>query len=134
MPINLVGHQLEIRQKLNEFIVLLDCETVALPAPVDQILEFVHRHLFQKNLTVEKVKEGCGYANNNITTVFKQATGEGIREYIYKKRFDAAAYLLRHTSAPVYLIAESVCYGEESFSRLFKRRYSCTPSDYRGGG
>lgn len=60
--------------------------------------------------------------------------GIGISEYILLRRIDAAKRLLRSTDISVAEISKAVGYQDYNyFSRIFKRRTTKTPSEYRRG-
>lgn len=107
-------------------------ETSPLPKDIRLMLACIHEHLFEPALKVFEVRRRCGARNNNISTYFKQTIGMGIREYIEHQRIRAAMQLLTHTEMEIFLIGAGVGYThEESFTRAFRRRLGCTPSEYR---
>ena len=67
-----------------------------------------------------------------ITKLFKEETGDGIKNYVMKRRIENARNLLEQTDLPVGSIADSVGYGNYSyFTRLFKKETGLTPVEYR---
>lgn len=104
-----------------------------MPCEVQRMLRYIHQHLFDRSLTVEKVKEECCLTNNNVSTRFRQSTGMGVRGYIINHRLKAARVVLRDMDISIYLLASVVGYTEEAFSRLFKKVYGCTPLEYPRG-
>lgn len=120
-----------INDALRGFVNVLDSRIDFFPIEVQIMLKYIHKHLFEETLTVEKVKEACRLKNNNITTKFWQNVGTGTREYIVTQRLKAAASILHTTEANIYQIAFVVGFTEEAFSKLFKKKYGCTPLNYR---
>lgn len=120
-----------IRDALERFTNVLDSHLYMFPSEVQTMLRYIHEHLFEETLTVERVKGACGFKNNNITTKFLQTVGVGTREYIVSQRLKAAASILHTTEVSIYQVAFAVGLTEETFSKLFKKKYGCTPLNYR---
>lgn len=128
---DLITSQELIRHALAKFRDALDSHFSNFPAEVQTMLRYIHRHLFEKTLTVERIRKACGLANNNVSSRFKQCVGVGPCEYIAALKLRAASSVLRNGDAHVYLLASAVGYTEEAFSRLFKKTFHCTPTQYR---
>lgn len=67
-----------------------------------------------------------------LTSLFRQKTGEGLFEYILRKRIEKSELLLKTTDKPVTEVAllsgfQSISY----FSRQFKKLKGCSPQSYR---
>jgi AraC-like DNA-binding protein len=87
--------------------------------------------------TVEELARVCSLSRSAFAARFLARVGKPPATYLAHARLDAATDLLRDTSRPVALIAESVGYtSEAAFSRAFKNRYGTPPARYRkdGGG
>ncbi len=68
-----------------------------------------------------------------IGQVFKKTTGTSISNYIYDRRIDAAAQLVRDTNSKIIDIAFHVGFDNLThFYRCFKKKTGMTPRDYRG--
>jgi AraC-like DNA-binding protein len=129
-------NDLKLRQQiigdaLKEFTGLSESNLDHYPMEVQEMLEYIRKHLFEKNLTIEKMKRDCRLTNNNVTTMFRQTVGSGARKYIISQRLKVAAMVLHAMDVNVYLVAAAIGYSEEAFSRLFKKNYGCTPCYYR---
>ncbi|MBI3586887.1 MAG: helix-turn-helix transcriptional regulator [Ignavibacteriales bacterium] len=125
------ARQQMISGALRRFTNVLDSRLGFFPSEVQIMLRYIHEHLFEETLTVESVKEACQLKNNNVTTKFLQTVGVGTREYIVSQRLKAAASILHTTEVSIYQIAFAVGFTEETFSKLFKKKYGCTPLNYR---
>jgi len=121
-----------IERTLREFLdANRPCEG-RLPREVDEIVRFIHEHLFEESLNVNLVRARCRLRNNNVSARFRRVLGLGIREYVEQLRLDAARSLLSHRELEVYLIAMTVGYQhQETFCRAFQRRFGQTPSERR---
>ena len=103
-----------------------------LPREIEEIVRYVHDHLFDSSLNVNLIKLRCRLRNNNVSTHFRKAVGLGIREYIEKLRLEAAGSLLGERDLEVYLVAMAVGYQhQETFCRAFQRHFGHTPSERR---
>lgn len=131
LAVDPVAQERIINDALRGFVNVLDSRIDFFPIEVQTMLKYIHEHLFEETLTVEKVKESCRLRNNNITTKFWQNVGTGTREYIVSQRLKAAASILHATEVSMYQVAFAVGFTEEAFSKLFKKKYGCTPLNYR---
>ena len=67
-----------------------------------------------------------------LSTLFKKETGYTLTNYVNKKRMEHAAFLLSTTAQSVSSIAQQCGILDENyFTKLFKRHYQVTPSQYR---
>lgn len=73
------------------------------------------------------------YMNSSyLSTVFTAHTQLRFVDYLTNVKLRRAAWLLRNTNLKVTDIAEKLDYKDMGyFSRLFKKKYGVTPSDYR---
>jgi AraC-like DNA-binding protein len=82
--------------------------------------------------TVEELARTCSLSRSAFAARFVARVGKPPATYLAHVRLDAATELLRDTSLPVTLIAESVGYtSEAAFSRAFKHRYGTPPARWR---
>ena len=103
-----------------------------LPPRVRKIIQEIEAHLFDADLSVQRVRQRCGLHNHNVSSRFKMHLGVGIRDYIEAQRVEAAKQMLRESNDEVYLIAATVGYEYvETFVRAFSRVVGCTPGEYR---
>lgn len=81
------------------------------------------------------LKTTAEYLNVNasyLSTLFKKETGYTLTNYVNKKRMEHAAFLLSTTANNVSSIAQQCGILDENyFTKLFKRHYDLTPSQYR---
>lgn len=100
------------------------------------------------------IREACDYIDRNyaeeitldllcgrvhlspyyFSKLFKEQTGENFIDYLTRTRLTHAATILRSTDLSIKEISAETGYQDANyFSRLFKRWYQCTPSEYREG-
>lgn len=99
---------------------------------VRRALDCIHEHLFDEQLSVAFVRRRCELHDNNVSSLFKHEVGIGMRRYIEEKRLEAAKRLLCHSEVPIAEIAWAIGHKyPQTFTRSFKRREGCPPSQYR---
>jgi AraC-like DNA-binding protein len=102
------------------------------PADVTRVLEEIHSHLFDSELTIERVKQKCGIGDNNISSRFRYFVGCKPSRYILRHRLKMARHLLGNFDVKVGDVAFSIGYSSVgAFSTMFKRKEGCTPSSYK---
>lgn len=94
---------------------------------------FIHANLSRRDLTPETIAEGCGISVRYLHEVFRD-TNQTLGQWIRELRLEAAREDLAKPENS-HSIAE-ICYrrgfGDQAqFSRLFKKRFNCTPRDWR---
>ena len=99
--------------------------------PVRKALNYIHLNL-SSNLPVETIAQAINCSPHYLSTLFNRELQQSITEYIHSQRLREAAELLRKTNLTIQSIAVYVGYTDTNyFSRLFRRHYQSTPSDYR---
>ena len=77
----------------------------------------------------------ASYLNINasyLSNLFKKETGYSLTNYVNKKRMEHAAFLLSTTALSISSIAQQCGVLDDNyFTKLFKRQYHITPSQYR---
>ena len=87
---------------------------------------------YDKEITLDVLAQKCMMSNTNFRRVFKSVYGVSPIEHLIKIRLNRAKQLLLHTTLTVSEIATICGFNEVSyFSRIFKKRYSKTPLEYR---
>ncbi|MFT7185936.1 MAG: AraC family transcriptional regulator [Pseudohongiellaceae bacterium] len=98
---------------------------------VELVLNYVHRHL-DKDLSVDHLADLSGWSRWQLQRVFTAQTGLGLAQYVRELRLSRAAELLLASDARQIDIAFSCGFdSENSFSRSFKKMFTCSPSRYR---
>ena len=99
------------------------------------IERFINAHISNPNLNMEMVSEGCGISLRYTFHLLK-SRGQPFSSLVWGRRLKMAANLIGSFGSSEMLISE-IAYrtGFKSaahFSRLFKRTYKLSPSEYRG--
>ena len=85
-----------------------------------------------KNVSLESAADSAGISSSYLSRLFKEKTGENFHDYVTRCRLETAIKLLRETAQPVQEISYSVGYSDVGyFSRLFRKKFGSTPSEYR---
>jgi len=102
--------------------------------PIDVQLVFAEAmtRLLDPEVTARAIVERCGLRDHNVYSRFKRHVGFGIKEVILLYRLRFAKKLLRDEALTVAQIAQAVGYRSPGgFSATFRRRWGCSPTEYR---
>ena len=95
-----------------------------------EISAYVQEH--HADITLEKLAKKYHYTPEYTSRFIKETTGKTFSEILSDSRMKHAVSLLKSTSLSVAQVAYQVGYeNTENFIRVFKKRYSKTPSAYR---
>jgi AraC-like DNA-binding protein len=94
-------------------------------------LQFIHQHLHEK-ITIEQLASILHLQVDYFSRLFLEVVGVRPMEYIQNKRLERAQLLLTTSGASLKEIAQRVGIPNiYYFSRLFRRRYTMPPGEYR---
>lgn len=86
----------------------------------------------QEPVNVQLIAQQMRISPNYLSAIFKAETGIRLTEYITNIKMREAARLLRESNRNILEITSLVGYDNANyFSRLFKKQYGITPSEYR---
>ncbi|MBQ7012241.1 MAG: AraC family transcriptional regulator [Clostridia bacterium] len=87
---------------------------------------------YMTGITVAEIAKTLNLERSYFSTVFKNSIGISPQEYLNNFRLEKAADLLVSSNLSVTDIAFSTGYsGVINFSRMFKRRFGTSPTEYR---
>ncbi|MBO9596716.1 MAG: response regulator [Cohnella sp.] len=82
--------------------------------------------------TIEEVARSVHMSPAYLCILFKKQIGMTMNQYTNKVRMEKAQELLRDPTIKVYEIAQLAGFQDHNyFTRLFRRQYGCSPSEYR---
>jgi transcriptional regulator GlxA family with amidase domain len=85
-----------------------------------------------KQIAVDSMAAQCNMSIRNFSRRFKEATGRTPLQYLQDIRIDTAGDLLQSSNLSIGDIADKVGYSDTShFSRVFRKKLTISPSDYR---
>ncbi len=87
---------------------------------------------YMSGITISEIAKMLNLERSYFSTVFKNSVGISPQEYLNNFRLEKASELLICTDMSVTDIAFSTGYsGVVNFSRMFKRRFGMSPTNYR---
>lgn len=87
---------------------------------------------FDKKLTVDRMCEIFGCSRTTLMNTFKERYGLTIGEYINSCRLEKAEQMLLKTNESIKNIAVECGFSDQNyFSKVFIRRFACTPTQFR---
>ena len=98
---------------------------------VQQIQEYIRTHYIE-GFSSQEIEDVTGLSYKYAGTLFKEATGQTIKEYQCTLRLRKAEQLLKETNQPIAEIAQLTGFSDVFyFSKIFHREKGCSPSEYR---
>jgi AraC family transcriptional activator of mar-sox-rob regulon len=97
------------------------------------IVDWIEANLSSDNsLAIDVISERSGYSKWHLQRMFKSVTGYQIAKYIRYRRLSCAALELCNTDIAIINISQKYSFdSQQSFTRIFKKRYKRPPGDYR---
>ena len=98
---------------------------------IQTLIEWIDDHIDQP-LNIEAVAKKSGYSKWYLQRMFRTVMRQTLGDYILQRLLLLAAVELRTTERPIFDIAMDLGYvSQQTFSRVFRREFDRTPSDYR---
>ncbi len=102
------------------------------PPRLETVLVYLEEHLFDRGLSVTRLKEECGVRDNSLLIRFTSVLGRTPYGYIEDRRLETACRLLTESTLKIWRIAQLLGYTSlQVFSRAFARWSGERPSAYR---
>ena len=96
-----------------------------------KILEYL-RENFRERITLSDIGQVTFFSPVYCDAVFKEDVGTSIIDYVLTLRIEESKRLLVEGGVEMKEIAEMTGFGTGNyFSRVFKRRVGCSPTEYR---
>ncbi|MEX0331415.1 MAG: AraC family transcriptional regulator [Puniceicoccaceae bacterium] len=87
---------------------------------------------YREEIRLEQVLDQAKMSKSTFSRVFRKYLGKNFREFLQEVRLEHVCRELRQTAKPVIEIALGAGFSEITFfNRLFRRTYSCSPTEYR---
>ncbi|MEK8130552.1 helix-turn-helix domain-containing protein [Paenibacillus filicis] len=101
----------------------------------NQILQRAEQYIkehYTEPITVQTVADHVFLSPEWLSTLFKKHAGTTFLDYVTQLRMEKAKELLQDVSLKIYQIGPEVGYRDTVyFSKLFKKKFGCTPKEYR---
>ncbi len=95
------------------------------------IMEYINAHLME-NIKVGDLSKLVFRSGGGAANAFRAVYNCSIKDYILRAKLEVAARLLRENEQQVSEIADMLSFCDaQHFSRMFRQRYSMSPSRYR---
>ncbi|KMT65478.1 hybrid sensor histidine kinase/response regulator transcription factor [Catenovulum maritimum] len=99
---------------------------------IQNFKDIVAEHYTDSQFNAEVLASKIGMSRSAFYRKFKALTNHSPAEYIKNYRLDCAVEMLLEQGCVINNIAEKIGYAELSpFYRAFKKRFLCTPAEYR---
>ncbi|MGB9096825.1 helix-turn-helix domain-containing protein [Erwinia sp.] len=98
---------------------------------IDSLKDWINSNI-NKNIKIEDVAKKAGYSRWHLQRVFNKVTNQSLANYIRNKKLELAAKDLLESNDSIMEI--SMKYGfdsQQSFTRIFSRRYRQPPATFR---
>lgn len=96
----------------------------------ERMKAYIQDH-YRGKVTKEHLGECIGRTPNHAATLFRQATGQTISEFVHSLRMRTALYMLTESLLTVTEISDYLGYSDVTyFQRVFKRALGHSPSAY----
>ncbi len=87
---------------------------------------------YSRSIQVKEIADYCHISVPHLSRLFREQTGQTIKDYIAMQRINAAQQMLINTSLPLERIAHAVgFYDTQHLSRTFARYIGMRPNTYR---
>lgn len=98
---------------------------------ISRVVRLLSAHM-QEPLTIEELAGRVGLSASRLSHLFKAETGRSIVETLNGMRLEQAALLMKQAGRTATEAAYDVGFmSYNHFAALFRRRFGCSPADYR---
>jgi len=100
---------------------------------VQRLLAHIRHHIAEPGrLRIEALASAFAYSPSHLSELFRQETGESLRQYIVRYRLWLAENQLELSTLSVSQIADELGFVDVChLNKLFKKRHRLTPTEYR---
>ena len=123
----LVGYVIEAVNKTG----LVDENFVIVGHQAERVEEYINKN-YSSQITLSILSQKFGCCNATLTKSFKNEYNLSIMSYLSEVRLEAAREMIAQTRLSFKEIAnECGFYDQNYFSKLFNKKYNCSPTDFR---
>ncbi len=98
---------------------------------IEDLILYLNTNYMNK-ITIEDLGKKFHVNRTTLNKLFNKATGIPVKAYLIKLRLHLAAQILEDTTVPVSEVINRVGFNDPvHFSRIFKKNYGYTPTEYR---
>lgn len=128
----------ELEKKVTSVLIAVEQKVILLREKrtnhhlIQEVRTYIKTHYANPDLSLAHLEEAFGVNGKYLSQLFKEEFGEKFVDYVAQVRIERAKALLMETSLPIQDIANQIGYTTSmTFIRVFKKRISMTPGDYR---
>jgi len=98
---------------------------------IADVITYIEEH-YRDKITLEMIADHVNFSENYLCRVFREQTGTSLINYINNVRMNKAADLIMKGHTYIKEIASLVGISDQFyFSRMFKKHFGVTPTDYK---
>ena len=98
---------------------------------VQETLQYLENH-YEENFSLQDISAQLNIERSYLYRLFKSSVGVSMKDYLLDLRISRECSLLSNSSLSISDISRSVGYEDPLyFSKLFKKKKDCSPSQYR---
>lgn len=135
------GYEITLREKLSNL--WLNLLKISSPQngigkqednKLKMMLIFIHKH-FRDKIYISEIAESAFVSERECYRLFQQFLHTTPSKYLQEYRLQKAVSMLKETNENITNIGFACGFGGNSmFSEIFKKKYQCTPKEYRKKG
>lgn len=96
-----------------------------------KMVSYIYQH-YNDTVCLDDIAAAGNMSRSKCCILFKRYLHQSPIDFLNAYRLEVCCHMLTHTDSGITRIATACGFSHLSyFSRLFRRRYGCTPSDYR---
>lgn len=97
---------------------------------IAELREYIESHL-DEPISVASLADTAGISAGHLRKLFREVSGEGVKEYILNRKIQHAGELLRGKNMMIKEIAAKIGFSDQNyFSRVFKEHFGVSPREY----
>lgn len=97
---------------------------------IADLREYIASHI-DEQISVANLADIAGLSTGHLRKLFREVSGEGVKEYILNRKMHHAGELLRGKKMMIKEIAAATGFSDQNyFSRVFKEHFGVSPREY----
>ena len=126
----------EIKAEAKNEIIKEDHDLIVLPERISNhsvrlAVNYIKEH-YNESIGLHDIAEITNISENYLSTLFREETGMNFLQYLNAIRINKAVELLKNSSLNISEIAETTGFPTPGyFTKIFRRFFSVTPTEYR---